>query len=85
MSERPDLNKELDGETFRSFYYLKEELVEFCRDNNLPVSGGKIELTDRIKEQISKGKIVLFSSHQMSYIEEFCDSIASLSGNINLY
>ena len=21
MSERPDLNKELDGETFRSFYY----------------------------------------------------------------
>ena len=48
MDERPDLNKELDGETFRSFYYLKEELVEFCRENNLPVSGGKTELTDRI-------------------------------------
>ena len=28
-----------------------------------------------VKEQIQKGKIVLFSSHQMSYIEEFCDSI----------
>ena len=48
MSERPDLNKELDGETFRSFYYLKEELVDFCRENDLPVSGEKIELTDRI-------------------------------------
>ena len=46
MSERPDLNKELDGKTFRSFYYLKEELVGFCRENNLPVSGGKIELTE---------------------------------------
>ncbi len=33
-------------------------------------------LKDIVKEQISKGKIVLFSSHQMSYIEEFCDSIA---------
>jgi len=31
-----------------------------------------------VKEQISKGKIVLFSSHQMAYIEEFCDSIAIL-------
>ena len=31
-----------------------------------------------VKEQIEKGKIVLFSSHQMNYIEEFCDSIAIL-------
>ena len=36
-------------------------------------------LKDVVKEQISRGKIVLFSSHQMSYIEEFCDSIAILS------
>ncbi len=33
-------------------------------------------LKDVVREQIGKGKIVLFSSHQMSYIEEFCDSIA---------
>ena len=33
-----------------------------------------------VKEEISKGKIVLFSSHQMSYIEEFCDRIAILNG-----
>ena len=36
-------------------------------------------LKDVVKEQIAKGKIVLFSSHQMAYIEEFCDSIAILS------
>lgn len=36
-------------------------------------------LKDVVKEEISKGKIVLFSSHQMSYIEEFCDSIAIIN------
>lgn len=35
-------------------------------------------LKDVVREEIGKGKIVLFSSHQMSYIEEFCDSIAIL-------
>lgn len=43
-------------------------------------------LKDVVKEQISKGKIVLFSSHQMSYIEEFCDSIAILnSGKVAIH
>lgn len=37
-------------------------------------------LKDVVKEEIDKGKIVLFSSHQMNYIEEFCDSIAILNG-----
>ncbi len=37
-------------------------------------------LKDVVREQIAKGKIVLFSSHQMSYIEEFCDSIAIIHG-----
>ena len=36
-------------------------------------------LKDVVKEQIAKGKVVLFSSHQMSYIEEFCDSIAIIN------
>ena len=43
-------------------------------------------LKDVVKERISKGKIVLFSSHQMSYIEEFCDSIAILNaGKVALH
>lgn len=35
-------------------------------------------LKDVIREQIDKDKIVLFSSHQMNYIEEFCDQIGIL-------
>lgn len=37
-------------------------------------------LKDVVREEIARGKIVFFSSHQMNYIEEFCDSIAILNG-----
>jgi len=58
MNERPELTKELSGSTFRSFYYLKEELTAFCRQNNLPVSGGKAELTERIACFLDTGKVL---------------------------
>ena len=32
-----------------------------------------------VLEQIKLGKLVLFSSHQMNYVEEFCDTIAILN------
>lgn len=32
-------------------------------------------LKDVVREEIANGKIVLFSSHQMNYIEEFCDAL----------
>ena len=35
MSTRPELSKKLDTETFRSYYYLKEELMAFCKANVL--------------------------------------------------
>ena len=58
METRPELSRKLDGQTFRSYYYLKKELVDFCRENGLPVSGGKIELTDRIAGFLDTGKIL---------------------------
>lgn len=36
-------------------------------------------LKDVIREQIQEGKLVIFSSHQMSYVEEFCEEIAILN------
>ena len=56
MSKRPTLNKEMDREIFESYYYLKEELVSFCRANGLPTSGGKIELTNRIAYYLETGE-----------------------------
>ena len=46
-------------------------------------------LKDVIQEQIQEGKLVVFSSHQMNYVEEFCEEIVLinrgeivLSGNL---
>lgn len=58
MSDRPDLQKDLDSKIFRSYYYLKEELTTFCRAEGLPVSGGKKELTERIASNLDGGEII---------------------------
>lgn len=58
MNDRPALDRNLDSKTFRDYYYLKEELVNFCRENGIPVSGGKIEITDRIAYFLDTGKIL---------------------------
>jgi len=58
MIDRPNIDNKINGDTFRSFYYLKEELVDFCRSNGIPTSGGKIELTDRIAYYLDTGKIL---------------------------
>ena len=57
MSQRPELNKETDTAAFRSYYYLKQELAGFCRENGLPASGSKAELTDRIAYFLDTGKV----------------------------
>ena len=62
MNERPALDKELDSRSFREWYWLKEELVCFCRENGLPVSGGKTELTDRIALFLDTGEVKKCSS-----------------------
>lgn len=42
-------------------------------------------LKEVIAEQIEKGKLVIFSSHQMNYVEEFCEDIVIIHhGNIVL-
>ena len=58
MTERPRLDKDVDSKTFLGFYYLKEELIDFCRENNLPVSGGKIDITNRSAYFHNTGKML---------------------------
>ena len=56
MNQRPDLSNELDSKTFKDYYYLKEELMDFCRKNNLQTTGGKVELTERIAKFLDTGE-----------------------------
>ena len=68
MSERPKLNKKLDAATFRSFYYLKQELADFCKENGLPTSGSKAELTDRIAYFLDTGNVLKISAERKAAI-----------------
>ncbi|MCL1811369.1 MAG: SAP domain-containing protein [Methanomassiliicoccaceae archaeon] len=56
MTERPELDRRLDSETFRNYYYLKEELVRFCRQEGLQAAGGKDVLTERISRYLDTGE-----------------------------
>ncbi len=54
---RPNLTKDINVESFKNFYWLKEELQSFCRENGLSATGSKIEISDRIETFIQTGEI----------------------------
>lgn len=54
---RPELNRNLSVQDLRSFYWLKEELQSFCRENEISASGSKIEITNRIAIFLDTGRI----------------------------
>lgn len=56
MSERPDLDNDTNSKIFKEYYYLKEELIDFCRKNNLQTTGNKLELIERISDFLDTGK-----------------------------
>ena len=68
MNERTELNKELDAAAFRSFYYLKQELADFCKENGLPTSGSKAELTDRIAHFLDTGNVLKSSAKRKTSV-----------------
>ena len=68
MSQRPKLSRALDGPSFRSFYYLKQELADFCKENGLPASDSKAELTDRIAYFLDTGNVLKFSAERKAAV-----------------
>ena len=56
MSDRPVLCKDTDAESFKSYYYLKEELMRFCKENGLSASGSKAQLTERVAYFLETGR-----------------------------
>lgn len=56
MSERPILSSELEYDRFLQYYYLKEELVTFCKENGLSTAGSKQDITKRIGHYLKTGE-----------------------------
>ena len=76
MSERPELSRDISAEVFRNYYYLKEELVKFCRKYDLQTTGSKQELTDRIAYFLETGKKKSASSKRIQ-----AESIGEITEN----
>ena len=52
----PILTNDLSPQEFKEYYFLKEELKEFCRTEGLKVSGNKGDLEKRIIHYLSTGE-----------------------------
>ncbi|MBQ1781342.1 MAG: SAP domain-containing protein [Methanobrevibacter sp.] len=50
------LSKNLNPDEFRQYYFLKEELKDFCRQEGLKVSGSKQDLENRIIHYLGTGE-----------------------------
>ena len=55
-SNRNKLNKNLKASEFKEYYFLKQELKEFCRNEGLKISGSKNQLEKRIIYYLDTGK-----------------------------
>lgn len=54
---RPELSKDISVQSFMDFYWLKEELQTFCRENGISASGSKMEISDRIESFLRTGEV----------------------------
>ena len=54
--ERPDLNTDISSADFLDFYWLKNELTDFCRATQLSTAGSKQEITIRIAHFLETGE-----------------------------
>lgn len=75
------LTKNLSSDEFKEYYFLKEELKDFCRSEGLKVSGSKGELENRIVHYLSTGeKLVEISVKHSSNENVSTISLDSLLG-----
>jgi hypothetical protein len=54
-----NLSKKINKDTFLKTYYLKKELIQFCKANHLPTSLSKQELTKNISDFLEGKEISL--------------------------
>ena len=60
----------MNPDEFREYYFLKEELKDFCRNEGLKVSGSKGELEERIIHYLSTGEELIKPKTAQSHSQE---------------
>ena len=61
---RPKFEKSISIYDFKNHYWLKEELIVFCRKTGIKRNGGKIEIADRILKYLETGEIITQSEKE---------------------
>ena len=59
---RPPIDQIKSGDELKSWYWLKEELITFCKQQGIPSQGSKFDLQDRIATFLNTGSIKKQSS-----------------------
>ncbi|MGH1366541.1 MAG: DUF6434 domain-containing protein [Calditrichia bacterium] len=57
MDTRPELDPTISEQDFKDFYWLKEELVAFCRSVGINPTGNKTTLEERISSFLQSGEL----------------------------
>lgn len=63
---RPKLDENISIENFQNYYWLKKELVDFCRNLGINKSGGKIDISYRIEQYLKTGEKIVHSGKEKS-------------------
>jgi len=69
--DRPNLDKYISVIDFNEFYWLKQELIDFCRIIGISTNGGKIEIADRIIHYLSTGKVPNIETNKFKSTSKF--------------
>lgn len=57
MSQRPDIQHIHSAAVFRNWYWLKAELIAYCKKLGIPYSGNKAALIERIATVLETGDV----------------------------
>ena len=60
--KRPALSDQLSVDDFKDFYWLKKELIAFCKTKGINQTGGKLEIAERIITFLQSGAIINHST-----------------------
>ncbi|MGQ4005240.1 SAP domain-containing protein [Francisellaceae bacterium CB300] len=63
---KPTLNKNISSYTFQNYYWLKTELIKFCRDTGLSTVGAKKDIEIRIVHYLNTGKKLSLENRKVS-------------------
>jgi hypothetical protein len=55
---RPPLNEDLSPDDFKTFRWLKAELIDFCRARGLPTDGNKHHIRKRVARYLTAQRAV---------------------------